>query len=141
MDELVPIGSLGASSTDVFQIDPVCRMRVMPETAAAKYEYKGTTYYFCNPRCLERFRAAPEQFLAPAKSHTRIPDSGISRTYTCPMHPEVRQSKPGVCPKCGMALEAETVTLDEEGNPELADMGRRFAIGAAFSLPVLVLGM
>lgn len=24
--------------------------------------------------------------------------------YTCPMHPEVRQSSPGTCPKCGMAL-------------------------------------
>src|SRR2546425_639087 len=27
------------------------------------------------------------------------------RTYTCPMHPEVRQPTPGLCPKCGMALE------------------------------------
>ena len=26
-------------------------------------------------------------------------------TYTCPMHPEVKSSKPGTCPKCGMALE------------------------------------
>ena len=25
-------------------------------------------------------------------------------TYTCPMHPEVRQEKPGKCTKCGMAL-------------------------------------
>jgi len=24
--------------------------------------------------------------------------------YTCPMHPEVKQSKPGRCPKCGMDL-------------------------------------
>ena len=41
-------------------------MNVMPETAAGKFEYKGKTYYFCNPRCLERFRANPEQFLSPA---------------------------------------------------------------------------
>src|SRR5207244_4543740 len=26
-------------------------------------------------------------------------------TWTCPMHPEVRQDEPGICPKCGMALE------------------------------------
>ncbi len=25
--------------------------------------------------------------------------------YTCPMHPEIRQSSPGVCPRCGMTLE------------------------------------
>ena len=25
--------------------------------------------------------------------------------YTCPMHPDVRQSEPGTCPKCGMQLE------------------------------------
>jgi len=30
--------------------------------------------------------------------------------YTCPMHPEVRQTGPGSCPKCGMALEPATVT-------------------------------
>src|SRR5256885_10478718 len=57
------------------------------------------------------------------------------------MHPGVRQVGPGVCPKCGMALEPEIVTLEEEKNPELDDMTRRFWIAAGFSLPVLVLGM
>ena len=27
-----------------------------------------------------------------------------SQMYTCSMHPEVVQNKPGTCPKCGMAL-------------------------------------
>lgn len=27
------------------------------------------------------------------------------RVYTCPMHPDVRQTEPGTCPKCGMELE------------------------------------
>ena len=31
-----------------------------------------------------------------------------SATYTCPMHPEVRQPSPGACPKCGMTLEPES---------------------------------
>ncbi len=35
-------------------------------------------------------------------------------TYTCPMHPEVREEQPGRCPKCGMALEPETVTPKSE---------------------------
>ena len=33
----------------------------------------------------------------------RVTDDGL--TYTCPMHPAVRQRGPGSCPKCGMALE------------------------------------
>ena len=41
--------------------------------------------------------------------------------YTCPMHPEVRQGHPGACPKCGMALEPRTLTVEEQ-NPELIDM-------------------
>jgi Cu+-exporting ATPase len=61
--------------------------------------------------------------------------------YTCPMHPEVVQDHPGACPKCGMALEARTVALTEERNPELEDMTRRFWVGAALSLPVLLVAM
>src|SRR5436309_1396868 len=49
----------------VFQIDPVCKMRVLPGTAAGKFEYQGVTYYFCAPRCLDRFRADPASFLKP----------------------------------------------------------------------------
>src|SRR3989442_10321798 len=91
-----------------FEIDPVCHMQVMPETAAAQYEYKGKKYYFCNPRCRDRFKANPEQFLAPVKLEIPVSKIEISEgIYTCPMHPEVRQHGPGACPKCGMALEAE----------------------------------
>jgi Cu+-exporting ATPase len=128
--------------TFVFETDPVCHMQVMPATAAGKYDYKGKTYYFCNPRCLERFRQDPERFLAPPKSEITSPQPEISTTtYTCPMHPEVRQIGPGACPKCGMALEPETLTAEEEHNPELTDMSRRFWIAAPLSLPVLILGM
>ena len=61
--------------------------------------------------------------------------------YTCPMHPEVRQKGPGNCPKCGMALEPETITVDEGENPELADMRKRFWIGLVLTLPVFALEM
>ena len=61
--------------------------------------------------------------------------------YLCPMHPEVVRDAPGSCPICGMALEARTVTLTEEKNPELEDMTRRFWIGVALSLPVLLVAM
>jgi Cu+-exporting ATPase len=61
--------------------------------------------------------------------------------YVCPMHPEVVQDKPGACPKCGMALEPRTVTAEEEENPELAEMKRRFWISLILTAPVLLLAM
>jgi len=61
--------------------------------------------------------------------------------FTCPMHPEIRQKGPGSCPLCGMALEPETVTLDETENPELTDFRRRFWIGLALTIPVFILEM
>src|SRR5208282_2312749 len=86
-------------------------MRVDPATSKRFLEYKGTTYYFCGPRCLERFTNDPESFLAkknvetaPAKPGASAPAADAA-AYTCPMHPEVRQDHPGSCPKCGMALE------------------------------------
>jgi Cu+-exporting ATPase len=61
--------------------------------------------------------------------------------YTCPMHPEVVQDHPGSCPKCGMALERRTVEVEEEENPELRDMGRRFWVSFALSLPLVLIAM
>src|SRR4051812_24175750 len=112
-------------------------MNVMPETAAGKYEYQGKTYYFCNPRCLERFRDNPEQFLGKPKVANADSKTESSRAYVCPMDPEVRELGRGVCPKGGMAREPETAPLEEEGNPKLDDMPRRFWIAAVLSAPVL----
>ena len=61
--------------------------------------------------------------------------------YTCPMHPEIVRDAPGSCPICGMALEPRTVSLHDEENPELRDMGRRFWVSAALALPVFAIGM
>lgn len=69
------------------------------------------------------------------------PTAGESAIYTCPMHPEIRQKGPGTCPKCGMALEPETVRLEEGENPELKNFRRRFWIGLTLTLPVFVLEM
>jgi Cu+-exporting ATPase len=62
--------------------------------------------------------------------------------YTCPMHPEVRQDRPGFCPKCGMALEPRTVTsAEEQENPELRDMTRRFWVSVVLSVPLFLIAM
>lgn len=71
-----------------------------------------------------------------------VPAGFAGAVYTCPMHPEVRQPGPGSCPLCGMALEPESGVAGDDGpNPELADFTRRFWIGLALTLPVLVLAM
>ncbi|WP_244484685.1 copper-translocating P-type ATPase [Rhizobium sp. Root149] len=64
-----------------------------------------------------------------------------AQVYTCPMHPQIRQTEPGNCPICGMALEPEVATLETGPSPELADMTRRFWIGLVLSIPVLALEM
>ncbi len=55
------------------------------------------------------------------------------------MHPEVRQRGPGSCPKCGMALEPLEISGEDEANPELEDMQRRFNVSLALTVPFLVL--
>ncbi|MGI9167339.1 MAG: heavy metal translocating P-type ATPase [Pyrinomonadaceae bacterium] len=106
-------------------IDPVCGMTVDPTAAAGSHEYNGQTYYFCRTHCLNKFREDPERFLDKATEPRASQPVGIQRepkptaaavahTYTCPMHPEVRQDKPGSCPKCGMALEPVTVTAPQQ---------------------------
>ena len=62
-------------------------------------------------------------------------------TYVCPMHPHIVRSEPGTCPICGMALEPHTVSLEEEANPELTDMTRRFWISVLLTVPLLVIAM
>lgn len=61
--------------------------------------------------------------------------------YTCPMHPEIVRDSPGSCPICGMALEPRTISIDDEENPELRDMQRRFWVSAVLTLPVFAIGM
>ena len=94
-------------------IDPVCGMTIDPATAAGKHEHAGTTYYFCNPGCLAKFKADPGKYLAPPAGAAAAPEppAPAGTIYTCPMDPEVRQDHPGACPKCGMALEPDLSTV------------------------------
>ena len=122
-------------------IDPVCGMEVTPEDAAGSYTYQGQEFLFCNESCLERFQADPEAFLGPPAERVSTPPGDPDAIYTCPMDPEVQQRGPGACPQCGMALEPLTVTVDEEANPELQLMARRFWICLALTLPLIALTM
>ncbi|MCZ4726537.1 heavy metal-binding domain-containing protein, partial [Legionella pneumophila] len=61
--------------------------------------------------------------------------------YTCPMHPEIRQSNPGICPICGMTLELESITTEEGASPEYLDMRWRFWVGLVLTFPIVLLEM
>ncbi|MGE0180674.1 MAG: copper-translocating P-type ATPase [Parvularculaceae bacterium] len=78
---------------------------------------------------------------APGK-YDNIPEGYTGTVWTCPMHPQVRETSNTGCPICGMALEPESVSLDtEEDTSELDSMTRRFWVGAAFSIPLFIYAM
>ncbi|CAM3325979.1 Cu+-exporting ATPase [Paracoccus aminovorans] len=121
--------------------DPVCGMMVDPHTTAHRTDHGGRPYYFCSAGCREKFLADPERYVDPSATEAKAEPVPEGTTYTCPMHPEIRQVGPGSCPICGMALEPVLVSLDTGPNEELIDMTRRFWIGLVLTLPVFVLEM
>jgi len=119
--------------------DPVCGMQVDRASARHLAKHEGRRFYFCSAGCQAKFEAEPAKYLAGGPVPEPMP---AGTKYTCPMHPEIVQEGPGDCPLCGMALEPMGVPTGEEGpNPELVDFTRRFWIGVALTLPVLVLAM
>jgi Cu+-exporting ATPase len=137
-------------------------MFVDKELSAGTHVFESETYYFCSAHCLERFRKDPASFLSKVRnptasesdnaahtqtSHDKIEPSLTARPshagveYTCPMHPEILRNGPGSCPICGMALEPRTATLEDDENPELIDMTRRFWVSVVLALPVFLMGM
>ncbi len=123
--------------------DPVCGMDVDPAAAAGTVEHNGTTYYFCNQKCIALFKANPEEFVAEAEKsaaeRSAAMPAAAGAKYTCPMHPEIVRDGPGACPICGMALEPMSPAMAaEESNPELEDMTRRFWIGLVLTVPILI---
>ncbi|MBA4337537.1 MAG: copper-translocating P-type ATPase [Hyphomonas sp.] len=147
-----PVAEEGSAATPLR--DPVCGMTVSPDSAHTS-DHLGRDIFFCSAGCKTRFDSEPDKYLqsetttgschhehgTPGHSagHTASAPSGSK--WTCPMHPEIVQDGPGSCPICGMALEPMIPTAGAAPNPELADMSKRFWIGAALALPVLVLEM
>ena len=119
--------------------DPVCGMQIDPAKTPHHHVHDGRTYYFCSAGCRSKFVADPEKYRHGAAVKPAAPPEPKAPVYTCPMHPQVRQLGPGICPICGMALEPEA--SGEDGGGELADMTRRFWISATLALPVVVLEM
>ncbi|MCW3782881.1 copper-transporting P-type ATPase [Defluviimonas salinarum] len=109
---------------------PECGMHLVPEGSdAAQGHHHGHRHHV---------GAAT----AAAGTYDTVPAGHSGAVYTCPMHPEVRQTHPGSCPICGMGLELESAAMADEGpNLELIDFTRRFWGGVVLTLPLLVLTM
>lgn len=73
--------------------------------------------------------------------YVQFEPSVSKQIYTCPMHSQIRQEGPGNCPICGMALEPEVVTLEEQVNPELVSFTKRLWISAGLSIPLFLVAM
>ena len=130
----------GPAADPAIAIDPVCGMKVKIEGAKNISVHEGQTYYFCNPKCLQKFTADPARYLKPEEAPPAAPVAP-GTIFTCPMHPEIRQVGPGGCPICGMALEPAEISLDDGPNEELIDMTRRLWIGGALAVPLVALDM
>jgi Cu+-exporting ATPase len=81
------------------------------------YHHDGEHLYFCSQHCMNQFEEQAGQYLD-RKTSPSAKTQNETLTYTCPMHPEIRQQRPGTCPKCGMALEPVTFSAEEK-NEEL----------------------
>src|SRR5215471_18866879 len=125
---------------DAGTVDPVCGMLVDPQTAAHRHSYHGHPYYFCSDRCRSKFAANPATYLG-SQAGKPAAREGAGTIFTCPMHPEIRQSTFGACPICGMALEPLVTTTEMGENLELVDMTRRLWSGLVLTIPVVALEM
>jgi Cu+-exporting ATPase len=125
-----------------FASDPDSFLKKKYQPSMKEETPKGTGTYIC-PMCpgveSDKPAACPKCGMALELEIAVAP--GTKTEYVCPMHPEVVQDQPGSCPKCGMALEPREVSLEEDENPELQDMTRRFWIGLGLTLPVFLLAM
>ena len=129
--------------------DPVCGMTVTEQSSHFS-TYEDKPVYFCSAGCKAKFAADPAKYWADDSSSNiaALKTKAISlepiptgTIYTCPMHPEIRLDHAGACPKCGMALEPEMPSLDDEESPELADFKQRFIWTLPLTIIVTFLAM
>jgi P-type Cu+ transporter len=127
-------------------MDLVCGMNVDPTKTKHSVTHEGKDYFFCSSGCLEKFRRAPEKYLAGGAGGGHEPmesaaSAGKGVEYTCPMHPQIVRDAPGPCPICGMALELRAPTAAPGESAELRDMSLRFWFAVALTVPLLALVM
>ncbi|WP_339643840.1 copper-translocating P-type ATPase [Jannaschia helgolandensis] len=123
---------------------PKCGMFLTPEGEAADHGHHGHADHdhSCHDHSNHGHAHGAEKADAKGGEYDTVPHGYNGTIYTCPMHAEVRHPGPGSCPICGMGLEPETISLEEDGpNPELVDFTRRMWVGVALTIPLLIITM
>ncbi|MCY0150842.1 MULTISPECIES: copper-transporting P-type ATPase [Hoeflea] len=116
---------------------PKCGMHLVPEGEVA-----GSSGHHHKHSDQHSQHAHTHRPAAMNGKYDTVPANHSGAVYTCPMHAQVRQTRPGSCPICGMGLELETAAMAEDGpNPELVDFTRRFWVGTVLTIPLLVFTM
>jgi len=125
----------------MMQKDPICGMDVQ-EGTAIKQEVDGRSFYFCSEYCKKTFldkskvENKDQKIIFASKSS----QDSSQIIYTCPMHPEIRQDKPGDCPKCGMHLEPLNPTGEGSAEEEqIRALSLKFWIGLGLTVPLVLL--
>ena len=119
---------------------PKCGMHLVPMEQAGTSSHSGHSHHHSGHS--HQCSGEHEKPSGDDRKYDRVPPGYSGVVYTCPMHPQVRQTKPGACPLCGMGLEQESATAEDEGpNPELVDFSHRLWVALAFSVPLLILTM
>jgi Cu+-exporting ATPase len=109
--------------------------------------HRNHAVYFCGAHCKAAFAADPARYERPPNTAAAVSASAAdpavpaAATYTCPMHPQIRQDHPGACPLCGMSLVPERPVLDAAEDAEAADFRRRFAWSLPFTVLLVALAM
>ena len=149
-------------------LDPVCGMKVMITPNSLTVEHEGGVHYFCSESCRTQFISDPEQVLPkpqhsaeaataetspsqccsghPKSNHPKsnrvLADADDDGVYTCPMHHEIEQQGPGICPICGMDLEPKFIEPgDGSEDHQYRNMLNRFWTGMLFSIPLMLVTM
>jgi len=128
--------------------DPICGMDVDEKTALTAIK-ENKDYYFCSDNCRGKFLSEVRVEHDHSSNREKLSSSSsleitnsLSTIYTCPMHPEIEQDRPGECPKCGMSLELRQVSSDdEEGSEEIHSLSLKFWLGLIFTMPVFIIAM
>ena len=119
---------------------PKCGMHLVPMEQAGTSSHSGHSHHHSGHS--HQCSGEHEKPSGDDRKYDRVPPGYSGVVYTCPMHPQVRQTKPGACPICGMGLETESAAVDDEGpNPELVDFSHRFWVALVFTVPLLILTM
>lgn len=121
---------------------PICGMHLKPEhEVKAEGDTQAHGHNHDSHHGTSHSAEKPNSSEIKNSKYNLVPEGYDGTVYTCPMHPQVRDVKNSGCPICGMALEPETVSLEEEDTTELDDMTRRFWVCTVLTIPLFIIAM